>query len=309
MIGTYQALPLAPGGFMKSAFVAICALFLLTPCLVNGQTTPSSPTAETQRVRVNYVPPTNPAHQPIYDLMKERKTLERMQKLLSPFRLRRDLTLTVQGCGGVNNAWYENGVVTVCYEYLEDARKHSPKRETNDSVTPEDALVAQIYYVFLHEAGHALFDLLTLPVFGNEESAADQFASYMLLQMGKNDARQLILGATYTFRAYMDASETTEATVVFSDIHGTPAQRFFNLLCIGYGARPDVFGDLVEKGLLPKSRAGDCGFEYGALAYAVRQLVQPYIDQQLAKQVLDETWLPPIGDRPKRPTHATAEPK
>ncbi len=100
-------------------------------------------------------------------------------------------------------------------------------------------------------------------------SAADQFASYMLLRMGKDDARQLVLGATYTFRAYMDASETTESTIGFSDIHGTPAQRFFNLLCIGYGARPDVFGDLGGEGTtaeipcgrlrLRVRRAGLCG--------------------------------------------------
>ncbi len=123
---------------MRSACIAFCALVLLTPSLAAGQSTqsPAAADAQTQRVRINYVPPTNPAHQPIYDLMKERHTLERIQKLFSPFRLSRDLTLTVQGCGGVNNAWYENGVITVCYEYLEDARKHSPKQETKDDVTP-----------------------------------------------------------------------------------------------------------------------------------------------------------------------------
>jgi hypothetical protein len=293
---------------MRSARVFVCALTLLVPSLAAAQDVkaPADASApQTNRVRVNYVPPTNPAHQDIYDIMKKRGTLERMQKLLSPFRLSRDLTLTVQGCGGVNNAWYDSGVITICYEYLDDARKHTPKEETKDGVTPQDALVSQVYYVFLHETGHAMFDLLTIPVFGNEESAADQFATYMLLQMGKDDARQLILGATYTFRAYMNAAETTESTVGFSDIHGTPAQRFFNLLCIGYGARPDVFGDLVQKGLLPKSRAQDCPFEYGALAYAVQQLVRPSVDQQLAKQAFDETWLPPVTQRPKRPADAT----
>jgi Putative metallopeptidase len=289
---------------MRSARIVASALTLLVvPCLAHGQSAQSPPSTDApqiNRVRVNYVPPTNPAHQDIYDLMKKRGTLERMQKLLSPIRLKRDLTLTVQSCG-MDNAWYDSGVITVCYEYLADARKHSPKEDTNDGVTPEDALVSQVYYVFLHETGHAMFDLLTVPVFGNEESAADQFATYMLLQMGKDDARQLILGATYTFRAFMNAAETTEATIGFSDIHGTPAQRFFNLLCIGYGARPDVFGDLVAKGLLPKARAQDCPFEYGALAYAVQQLIRPSVDEALAKQVFDETWLPPVTTRPKRP--------
>jgi hypothetical protein len=280
------------------------ALSLFVPGVAAAQGSASPPAVsapQTNRVHVKYVPPTNPAQQDIYDLVKKRGVLERIQKLLSPMRLSRDLTLTVQSCG-MDNAWYENGVITVCYEYLEDARKHKPKEETKDGVTPEDAVLSQVYYVFLHEAGHAMFDLLSLPVFGNEESAADQFASYILLRMGKDDARQLVMGATYTFRAFMNPADTTESTVAFADIHGTPAQRFFNLLCIGYGARPDVFGDLVQGGLLPKSRARDCAFEYGSLAYAFHQLVEPSVDQQLAKQVLDETWLPAVTVRPKRPS-------
>jgi hypothetical protein len=27
------------------------------------------------------------------------------------------------------------------------------------------------------------------------------------------------------------------------DVHGTPAQRFYNLLCIAYGADAQLFGD------------------------------------------------------------------
>jgi hypothetical protein len=288
---------------MNAAHIIGVLLAVVAPSFAAAQSAspPASGDARTNRVQIQYVPPTNPAHQPILDLMKERHVLERIQKLLSPFRLSRDLILKVQGCG-MNNAWYENGVITVCYEYLDNVRKNLPKETSKDGVTPGDALAAETYFVFLHESGHAMFDLLNVPVFGNEESAADQFASYILLQMGKDDARQLVLGATYTFRPYMNAAQTTEATVGFSDIHGTPAQRFFNLLCIGYGARQDVFGDLVEKGLLPKSRAQDCPFEYGSLAFAVGQLVKPYIDQQLAQQVLDQSWLPSVTGRPKRPS-------
>jgi hypothetical protein len=76
---------------MRSARIIASALILLAfPCVALGQGTqspPSSDTPQTNRVRANYVPPTNPAHQDIYDLMKKRGTLERMQKMLSPFRL------------------------------------------------------------------------------------------------------------------------------------------------------------------------------------------------------------------------------
>ena len=38
----------------------------------------------------------------------------------------------------------------------------------------------------------------------------------------------------------------------FSDVHGAPAQRYYNLLCLAYGAEPTVFADVVAKGYLPK---------------------------------------------------------
>src|SRR5688572_32230290 len=44
--------------------------------------------------------------------------------------------------------------------------------------------------------------------------------------------------------------------------HGTPAQRFYNLVCIAYGADAQLFADLVQKGYLPKERAEGCAEEY-----------------------------------------------
>jgi hypothetical protein len=34
--------------------------------------------------------------------------------------------------------------------------------------------------------GHALFDVLDIPVMGQPEHAADQFAAYMMLHLGKD---------------------------------------------------------------------------------------------------------------------------
>ena len=49
----------------------------------------------------------------------------------------------------------------------------------------EDALIAPLMDVFLHEAAHALFDLLAIPVLGGEDDAADQVAAYYMLQYPK----------------------------------------------------------------------------------------------------------------------------
>ena len=55
---------------------------------------------KSKQVRVEYVLPKNPAHQPIYERLKQARALERIQKLLSPLRLPRPLVLKVSGCDG-----------------------------------------------------------------------------------------------------------------------------------------------------------------------------------------------------------------
>jgi hypothetical protein len=62
----------------------------------------------------------------------------------------------------------------------------------------------------------------------------------------------------------------------FAGVHGTSAQRFYNVVCIAYGADKHLFGDdIVEKGYLPKERAEDCENEYRQVAYAYEKLIGP----------------------------------
>ena len=88
------------------------------------------------------------------------------------------------------------------------------------------------------------------------------------------------------------------ALTKFADEHGIPAQRFFNVLCIAYGADQKLFADVVEKGYLPKDRAEGCDSEYEQTAFAFNNLIGPYIDKKLAKKVL-RTWMRDVKARPK----------
>ena len=107
--------------------VAVVAM-LLWPQLASAQSPPAaSDQGQTNRVKIEYVAPTNPDHQPLLNLLKRRHVLERIQTLLRPFRLPRDLLVRVMGCNGVMNAWYEQVAITVCYEYLDFVEKNTPK--------------------------------------------------------------------------------------------------------------------------------------------------------------------------------------
>jgi hypothetical protein len=177
----------------------------------------------------------------------------------------------------------------VCYEYIDDVVKNAPKETTAAGVTRTDAILGPGVEVFLHEFGHAVFDYLQVPLMGREEDAADMFAAYFLLQFAKSDARSLIIGAAYTYNR--EASVPSTKKNPFADEHGLPAQRFYNILCIAYGANPQLFADVVEKGYLPKDRAEGCEDEYVLLEQAMKRLILPYIDPARAKAVRARRWL------------------
>ena len=258
-------------------------------------TTAQAAAGRANRVTVSYVPPKNAAHQPIYEQLKEVSFLEKLQQFLAPFRLPRALLVKVEGCDGDANAFYENDVITVCYEYIEDLRKTMPAETTAAGVAPIDALVGPLFDTSLHEFAHALFEMLRLPVLGREEDAADQVSAYIMLQLGKVEVRRLIGGVAYAYKTEAEAATKPPTMTHFADVHGTPAQRFYNVLCIAYGADKQLFGDLVEKGYLPKDRAEDCKDEYQQVAYAYEKLIGPHVDRARAKKVFDKRWLRPTG--------------
>jgi hypothetical protein len=175
----------------------------------------------------------------------------------------------------------------------------APEQTTPAGIAPIDALAGPVIFIILHEAGHAAFDLLKIPIFGREEDDADQFSAYVLLHAGKDEMRRLIGGAAYQFKSGVQSESQNIATKRFSDVHGTMAERFYNLLCMAYGADEELFKDIVANGYLPKDRAEGCDDEYGHVAYAFKTLIGPYIDRKLAAK-LHKNWLPPVNSPPPR---------
>jgi hypothetical protein len=275
----------------------VLALAALGSPLAPGQL-PAATDAQPNRIRIEYVAPKSPEHHAIYERLKERRALEKLQEIFGAFRLTTDLTLRTAGCDGVANAWYQRGQITVCYEYLDVIRKNSPQETTKDGISPTDSMVGQFFYVFAHEMGHAMFDLLDVPLFGRAEDAADQFATYVVLQFGKEQARRLILGIAYSYKNYIANTTVTAPLAAFSDAHSPPPERFYNLLCLAYGADSELFADFINQGYLPQSRARGCRREYGELVYAFNKVIVPHLDQQIARQVLQKAWLPDEGGRP-----------
>lgn len=249
------------------------------------------------RIVVRYIPPQDEKLRPVYEFVKQARALEKMQALLRPFKLPRTLVIEATGCAGESDAWYDDDKVTICYEFLDDFWKDSSSTTTPAGIAAIDTVVGPFFDLVLHEVGHAVFDMLKIPVFGREEDAADQFSAYIMLRLRKDEARRLITGTAYQYKADIDGRKLPLSLSHFANEHGLGAQRFFNVLCLAYGSDSKLFADFVEKGYLPKERAENCRDEYKQVNFAFDALIRPHVDRKLARRMY-AAWLPPVDTRP-----------
>ena len=271
------------------------ALWLTTPAPTQAQTG-----ATDNNLQIAYLHPDNHALRPIYTWLMERQTLERMRDALSFIKLPRPLLLRFAQCND-ENAWYsyQEHNVTFCYELVRHIQKIAPKKThegvnpqdtvagaesfSEEGAKPQDAVEGAVIFSFLHEVGHAVFDMLTIPILGREEDAADQFAAHAILFVDKPDAKRLIGGAAWMWAQDAKANKSDRGDL--ADVHSLSSQRFFNLLCMAYGADADMFGFVVEKGYLPQDRARGCKHEYDRFALSVGEVFKVDIDQERLERI------------------------
>jgi hypothetical protein len=248
--------------------------------------------------------PLNPSHNVYRTRLIQRRALEEFAEFLSPLRLPFTLGIYASDCkGGLSDSphyTYSERAINMCYGFVglteSGLARLAQLQKTNNwwpPVSPEQYLAGLYAGVLLHETGHALTDLLDLPVFGREEDMADQIAAYIALQFGKKDARQLILGFAYLWSMFADPTTKSD----YADEHGTVSQRLYNTLCIAYGGDPDTFGDFVDSGWLPPERAQHCADEYRQVDFAFKKTILPFIDQEQMKKVQARQWFLPSETR------------
>ena len=258
----------------------------------------------------------NDKNKTAYQALQSRHILEVYSQFLSPLHLPHPLTLVALNCQPdfhSDSPFYssEDRALHFCYEWYNDVLYYSPKATTPEGVTRTSVITGMWAGTLLHETGHALFDMLDVPVFGREEDAADQVAAFIALQFNPDVQRTIIKGFAYFWQmAAKDGSDPPTANnpnppkdvvqrcfsdplCAYSDEHGTASQRLYNTLCLGYGGNREAFKDFVVIGWLPKERADDCDREYRQLAIAFSKTILPFIDPEMRKKVQATQWLLP----------------
>lgn len=121
--------------------------------------------------------------------------------------------------------------------------------------------------IFYHELGHALIDVMQLPVLGLEEDAADVLSVVMIDRLWDAEASEAKVAAAATFWA-TSALASAEAgdEPAFWGVHSPDERRYFTYLCLYYGGAPDEREAMAIEFGLPEDRAVSCAEEFDLAA-------------------------------------------
>jgi hypothetical protein len=168
------------------------------------------------------------------------------------------------------NAYYEpqKRRITLCFELIEQIAEDFGA-QLEDDVELAEAVAGASRFIVLHEAGHALVDLLQIPVTGREEDAVDQLSAWLLIGDDAGDNAVLSAAAAFAYNG-----EARGGGVDYAGEHSLDEQRYFNMVCWVYGRDPRRHADLLEASGLPAGRAERCAAEYARVDASWRRLLQ-----------------------------------
>jgi hypothetical protein len=221
----------------------------------------------------SYVDSSDPELRPLGQRAKQWGVLEQItEDLAGRYVMPNDLDVSFDECGMIN-AFYSssNASITFCYELLALLAEVFLPADGSWTQEAQDQISGAIWFIMMHEVGHALVHQLDLPITGREEDVADQLAVWTLMETGEKGAQAAYAG-TLALQPATDQFEQYE----FADEHSLGPVRLFNVLCWIYGSDPDKYGAILADGHLPEERAVRCPGEWDRMSKAWQRLLSPY---------------------------------
>lgn len=245
------------------------------PCPTCPPCVGDTASADLGDIKVTYRKPKKKEHEAIAKALEADGGIDKMVDAVNDvIALPRDAAVLVAECGEIN-AYYDNKApgVVVCYELLAYFEALFSRR-IKDRKKLTEAVLGATYFGVLHELGHALVDLLEIPVTGKEEDAVDQLAAVVLIAGGSSGAKRALDGAESFL---LQADEYSDIrSIPFWDEHSFEKQRYYEISCLAYGANPKAHGHLVGPKRLPRERAKTCPPEFARVKKAWGKLLAPH---------------------------------
>jgi hypothetical protein len=230
----------------------------------------------TGKFQVFYAPLEDQTYAALQQVFQDSQVFEAIaNELNKTIALPHDLTIVLGTCGQ-ENAFYsaENKQIVICNELIGRLAVLFSQSEKSEQEIGE-AIVNTTLFIFFHEMGHALIDVLNLPTTGREEDVVDEFSTLLLLAAGE-DGEKAVINAAEWFLIEGSKNDAIEK-LAFWDEHSLDLQRFYGILCLVYGKAPDKYSFFLQKDLLPESRAAACVQDYAKKEKSWDALLAPYL--------------------------------
>jgi hypothetical protein len=264
---------------VRTVFISLVLCF--ASISVHSQQYGNDPIARPVCGRIN-----DPTLQSTENAMCNGKMIDSFAEMVNKsFVLPKQIWIVGKQCGQAN-AFYEpdKSAIVICYELakkLSDRFANQPgsRGRTEQEIASQAQIVGgAMAFAFLHELGHALIDLYSLPVLGREEDAADKIATFLIIigAMNKPDiAKYWTVGAHWFFSdrsifAIFDKGR-------FANEHSVNQQRQYNIVCWIYGSDTNKYLGFARYAKLPNDRAQRCPSEYQQMLSTAKDLLAPHV--------------------------------
>ena len=128
-------------------------------------------------------------------------------------------------------------------------------------------------FVLYHEVAHLLFHQLNLPILGREEDAADNMATWILLNKRTPEADKALADAANGWIlsgiAYDSGGEESD----FYDTHSLDKQRAFQIVCLMVGSDETAFRPIANEYRMERDRQESCYWDYETVDRSLQGLL------------------------------------
>ena len=139
-------------------------------------------------------------------------------------------------------------------------------------------VIGNIFFVAMHELGHAVISELEVPVLAREEDTADVFAIGAAMRIVANEfAHRILMGAVKGWFFSARRAKRYGESPRYYEQHGLDEQRAYHIVCLMVGHDPARFKDLADETKLPESRRRSCSRDYETAAWSWHRVMAPHL--------------------------------
>jgi hypothetical protein len=128
-------------------------------------------------------------------------------------------------------------------------------------------------FVLYHEMAHLLVHQMQLPVLGREEDAADNVATWMLLNKRSKEADQALADAAKGWQLSGVAYGSGEFEEDYAAGHSLDKQRAYQIVCMMVGSDGKAFRPIANQYAMDHERQDTCQWDYRLINRSIKSLL------------------------------------